>query len=425
MLLTERINSEESSTKKFEKRNNLKIDVLNKYIHNTQIKRNKYTNKNDGLKTERCSKKGPKKKIFSQIKQLITDFENEEITLKHMYMTARLSRNKKPGEKMLKESKTIQHIKKKYFPLLSKNNTLYYKNPKIKTQSEFNKYLINDYKENISNQDYIKRSLKYMKINDEFNEYHTLKKMEKVSKMEKLIKAKQSKKSNLSDIHKFIISSKRNHTLFNSYYKLNRVIKRLYTDRSSKSKKNDDTSKNKEPSENNLSPKSPNKVILDYCDKNKNNSTNLFLHNGLYNNLYKEKMKKYRKFLKDKINLRGKNFSNQIAMMEIERGKYTQDLFDIENQKKKLPKLNYNNLIYQIKLKNIVINSFKSMRLLSEDDEDLGIDNPEKFKELRNENENNMFKILKQEDIPKCIKVRFHKSTLEKYHSARGIHLGI
>jgi tRNA(Ile)-lysidine synthase len=52
----------------------------------------------------------------------------------------------------------------------------------MKSQMQFNRYLINDFKENDSELDYIKRSLKYQKINEDFDELIYLKQIKEVAK---------------------------------------------------------------------------------------------------------------------------------------------------------------------------------------------------------------------------------------------------
>ena len=76
-----------------------------------------------------------------------------------------------------------------------------------------------------------------------------------------------------------------------------------------------------------------------------------------------------------------------------------------------------------MQLKDLFTNSFNTMRLFNEGDQDLDLDNLNKIKHLIKDYEIEMTRILKNSDNPNCIKKRFNKSTVGKYHSSRGIYM--
>jgi hypothetical protein len=129
-----------------------------------------------GSEKNLIDKKSSKNVLFSQIKKLITEFENEENERKKK---EKKNKNKKDKEKSKKpRPKKI----KKLSTLLIPQKKVYYITPKVKTQMQLNRYLINDFKENDSEQEYLKRSKKYQKMNEEFDELVMLKQLKEAAK---------------------------------------------------------------------------------------------------------------------------------------------------------------------------------------------------------------------------------------------------
>ncbi len=139
------------------------------------------------------------------------------------------------------------------------------------------------------------------------------------------------------------------------------------------------------------------------------------------NKVYKTQKFEYNKYLKNKQIMRGKNFSKQMGLLLKEKERY--GLNDNENDVGSLPRLNYNKLLYQMQLKDLFTNSFNTLRLFNEGDQDLDLDNLNKIKQLIKEYEIEMARVMKNSDNPNCIKKRFNKSTVGKYHSSRGIYM--
>ena len=119
--------------------------------------------------------------------------------------------------------------------------------------------------------------------------------------------------------------------------------------------------------------------------------------------------------------MRGKNFSKQIALLLKEKERY--GLNDNENDVGGLPRLNYSKLLYQMQLKDLFTNSFNTLRLFNEGDQDLDLDNLNKIKQLIKDYEIEMARVMKNMDNSNYIKKRFNKSTVGKFQSSRGIYM--
>ena len=142
------------------------------------------------------------------------------------------------------------------------------------------------------------------------------------------------------------------------------------------------------------------------------------------NRVYKTHMNSYHKYLKNKQIIRGKNFSKQLAFLEKEKEKFGIGENEDANEAGGLPRLRYEKLLYEVQLKNIFINSFNTMRIFEEGDQDLDLDNLDKIKKLIKDYEIEMTHVLKVSDIPSYIKRNFAKKTVGKYHSSRGVYFG-
>ena len=142
---------------------------------------------------------------------------------------------------------------------------------------------------------------------------------------------------------------------------------------------------------------------------------------SLSNRIYKAQKKEYNKYIKNKQIMRGKNFSKQIAILNKEKEKFIKNENEIEG--KGYAKLNLGKLIYQMQLKDIFTNSFNSMRIINEGDQDLDLDNLNKIKQLIKDYEIEMARVMRNSDNPNCIKKRFNKTTVGKFHSSRGIYM--
>ena len=98
-----------------------------------------------------------KKLLFSKLKDLLEEIENEKN-----------NNNKDNKNKKKKKLKDISYLflERSVKPII----------PNLKNRAQLNKYLINDFKENESYQEYIKRSLKYKKINENYETAQMLQK---------------------------------------------------------------------------------------------------------------------------------------------------------------------------------------------------------------------------------------------------------
>ena len=156
--------------------------------------------------------------------------------------------------------------------------------------------------------------------------------------------------------------------------------------------------------------------------KKKTKKENLTIDKYAFSNkIYLTQKIEYNKYLKSKYIMRGRNFSNQMSLLHKEKEKFGID--ENESPPGRFPKLNHTKLLYQIQLKDTFTNSFKSMRLFNEGDQDLDLDNLNKIKHNIKDYEIEMTRIMRNAENLNNIKKRFNKSTVGKYHSSRGIYM--
>ena len=470
---------------------NLKLETSitpfqsNKNIHlNTKRQNTKYNN----------TQLSNKKILFLKIKKLITEFEKENDTKK--LLKTKNSKKKQKINYIHKNNNTqspssLSHIT---------NKKIFYNVPKIKSQMQFNRYLINDFKENDSEADYIKRSKKYQKINEDFDELILMKQIKEVAKngiFENIIEENNNrnvifiespeseKKSNKSiksymskNVSEFGAKNKNynNRNLYNSsnmrrFYteKIKEIPKNLgnsYNKRGSansnninninqsiininkiKEKENEkkkEKEKEKESNdENNSANKSTGiKYLIDMKNKINNSNTNtesnlqrritkrkkktLSLDKFSFSNkLYNIQKKEYKHYMKKKQYMRGKNFSKQIALINKEKEKF--GVIETDNNDENeggLPKLKIANLLFQIQYKDIFKNSFNTLRVFEEGDQDLDLDDLNKIKNSIRDYEIEMIKVLKKNKNLNYIKNIFNKKTIGKFQSTKGIYFG-
>ena len=152
---------------------------------------------------------------------------------------------------------------------------------------------------------------------------------------------------------------------------------------------------------------------------------------ALSNKIYNSQKSEFNKYVKNKQKMRGENFAKQIGFLFKEKEKFrinNQDNDNNNNNKndnefKGHPKLDQAKLLYQMQLKDIFTNSFKSMRAINEGDQDLDLDNLNKIKQLIKDYEIEMARVMKSVGEPNCIKRQFNKSTNGKFQSTRGIYM--
>ena len=436
------------------------------------------------------------KNLFLKIKKLITEFEQEKDIKEKMH---RFKTKKNSNKKNKKTSNIPPRPNPKIrTSLFVPNKKQYISVPKIKSQMQFNRYLINDFKENDSELDYIKRSLKYQKINEDFDELTLLKQIKEVAKNgiyenaventpknePEFLETPESEMITNSPSKNFLskntseFSMSKNNNGLKSNIVLNTNIRRLYTDKIKEIPKNFSrneysnnrresiTNTNNSTNQNNMN--SNNNNINNYTAKtkvtekensfneekenindneiikspgikllmklkNKNSESRpkkkQFTSIDKYNfskRLYFAQMKEYNRYIKKKQYMRGKNFSKQIAL--INREKEKMGINDIDNDEvntdRALPKLVIPNLLFQIEYKDIFKNSFNTLRVFEEGDQDLDLDDLNKIRKSIKDYEIEMIKVLKKKNNLKYIKKRFNKTTVGKYQSTKGIYFG-
>ena len=439
-------------------RHKFNFKTPNHYIKTKYFNQNKSDDKNLFFGSEKnILEKNSKNILFNQIKKLIAEFE-EEKTEEKIKDIDKNKNNKKNGSKKTKLKKPKPKGLNKLTTLVIPQKKVYYMAPKVKTQMQLNRYLINDFKENDSVQDYIKRSKKYQKMNEEFDELIFLKQIKEAAKngvSEKVDKEKgeeelfdiwenvsehdseiNSEEQPPNDINTKILNrkkfqGKRNSIFSNNHYNLS--LRRLYTDnikdlekinlpvnktiRISNNNQKNISSFNHSLTSRILNPEKESLTIdindkkklskstgIKYLMNTKKRRSSLIANMTKYsiiskrgsspklikkktttrkkesmdkytfsNKLYKEQINDYNKYLRNKQIMRGKNFSKQLALFEKEKEKF--GIIDNEENEGGLPKLNHTKLLYQLEFKDIFKNSFNTMRVFEEGDQDLDLDN--------------------------------------------------
>jgi hypothetical protein len=97
--------------------------------------------------------------------------------------------------------------------------------------------------------------------------------------------------------------------------------------------------------------------------------------------------------------------------------------FPFEGQK--MPKLIADNLIHNINIKRVIKDSKNIYRVINEDENDLGMDNMELFKEERRKMEFNYIRIIGNKKPPKFIKSKVRTNTEKLFHSLSGNFFGV
>ena len=137
------------------KEDKLEKELVNEYKMRNFRKLKSINLKNNAILAKQSSKTLNKRVLFLKLKDLLEEIEKEK--------NDRNANKKKP--KKLKD-----------ISFLFLERTVKPKIPNLKNRSQLNKYLINDFKENESYQEYINRSLKYKKINENYEMAQMLKK---------------------------------------------------------------------------------------------------------------------------------------------------------------------------------------------------------------------------------------------------------
>ena len=451
---------------------------INNFTKNNDTSDKHFKENNKINQLNHRSKTFHKRLLFSKLKQIIYEIEQEK---------------KKENRK-----KDMSHLflERNVKPII----------PNLKNRLQLNKYLINDFKENDSFQEYIKRSLKYRKINENYEMTRSLQKLtnqnsfyngfqkedneidkviekfkfrKNTSPASYLVKTKKKSSSNFlstkakSDTNNFKSkyffinktnspTKKNNDNKDKENQKKRNVSKHKYSNIIIPLKSNCFDSKTKNSSKRNLysyrtEEKNNNsflgeEMLTDRPKRNlaKKNVTNfsekamliktrinlsnynkqkkqvpkkkliIFDKFNVSNNLYNEQKNYFNKYLMNKRVDRSKNFSLQISNLAKEKDVYNINLEETGH----LPRLKEDSLIYEMKFKNLFKTSFNPMAKFKEGDDDLDLDNLKKIKASILETEIEMFSYLKNEINPKYIKSKFNKTTIGKYHSTRGVYFG-
>ena len=118
--------------------------------------------------------------LFGRIKKLLSDFQKENDNKNRLFVFKNKKGNKKAKSKNNNNNK--KNNNRKLSTLLVPQKKVYYIMPKVKNQMQLNHYLINDFKEDDSDQAYVGRSLKYQKMNEELDELVYLNQLKEAEK---------------------------------------------------------------------------------------------------------------------------------------------------------------------------------------------------------------------------------------------------
>ena len=175
----------------------------------------------------------------------------------------------------------------------------------------------------------------------------------------------------------------------------------------------------------------------DLSDKNKksrNKTINIEKFFTTSENIYKKEKNKYISKIKSRIKEQGKVLSQQIENLKkdivIDMDKCSNTINNENNIKlpfddSNMPKLISDNLIHRINLKRVINDSKNIYRVINEDENDLGMDNMELFKEERRKMEFNYIRIIGNKKPPKFIKSKVRTNTEKLFHSLSGNFFGV
>ena len=455
---------------------------------------------NDNIIIDSKFPKDTKINQFKKIKKLIAEFEKEKNEKNPFNHLTRFKSNKNKTKNTKSQNIKSKNILPKQISYKRRisvlpNKKIYFNVPKIKSQMQFNKYLINDFKDNDSELDYIKRSLKYQKINEDFDELIFLKQIKEAAKngiAETIVDetkkddmdfydTPEAEKGSNQSLKKLItnnISEFNVENILRNKNLLSSKLKRFYTEKikiipqnlvTSPNKKiniNDDNDKpinnninqlhlnkrfitkineNEKEKENSIieetnetkninnNKSSGIKFLMETKDKNnelsRNKKKKISMSDDKYNfsnRIYNSQKKEYNRYMRKKQYMRGKSFSRQIALINKEKEKY--GIIETEtkepNTERGLPKLLIPNLLFQLQYKDIFKNSFNTLRVFEEGDQDLDLDDLNKIRNSIKEYEIEMFKVLKKNNGLNYIKKHFNKTTVGKFQSTKGIYFG-
>ena len=488
-----------NNPKNLKKRNT--INIINDYTYFGPIKKS-FTNSNikfNSYREKNLSQKDLNNSFFGNNKSTEFQLFNNRDKLSHKKIyKAKLKELLKLLEKIEMEKKendtqVNKNIKRRQKYLNDLSNSFLERAvkpmiPKIKNRTQMNQYLISNFKENDSNQEYIKRSLRYKKINENFEIVKTLPVEQNQNIGTNVIrpydyqkeKQKKIKKNNSSSVYKPIIQNKNKDSLFltksvntsnmrsvkfilnkEDIKKKNKKVKfGVRNDYNFSSTKNIIDLKRTHSTTKNLP------LYFDNDEKKNNILENEFLTiKPRRNNTKKktinftektllirqnqnlEKPKKHspkkRPLFFDKFNLSNnmyntqkKSFNDYLLQRRIMRSKnFSQQMSFLSKEKdlvksnvdesSNFPQLKEESLIYEIKFKNLFGNSFNPMSNFKEGDEDLDLDDLKKIKKAVMDTEIEMYMSLKNEINPKYIKNKFNKTTVGKFHSTKGDYFGL
>ena len=489
MLILNSYNSKSSRTKASDK---LNLDLIN---FNSSKKTITRLESNDNVNNNNKKSFKTNKNQFLKIKKLITEFEQEKNEQEKLHrLKAKKNKYKNKVNKTNKKNKIEKNFSKSPPNIFIPNKKVYFNVPKIKSQMQFNRYLINDFKENDSEMDFIKRSKKYQKINEDYEELVLMKQIKEVAKNGISENVVDDYQKNEQDIFDTPDSDLKSNNSFKHYLskdvsefkvgnvsqknnKLNLNLRRMYTEKiklkeiqnilkKTENKKQGINQNNTQNNTNNTNITSNNNFTARTKVSEKENSFNeekeynndinkspgiKFLigiknnnnrHNEIrtkskkitksfdkYNfseRLYFSHMKEFNRYMRKKQYMRGKNFSKQIALINKEKEKL--GIIDTQNEEtnteRGLPKLIIPNLLFHIEYKDIFKNSFNTLRVFEEGDQDLDLDDLNKIKQSIKDYEMEMIKVLKKNNNLNYIKKRFNKTTVGKFQSTKGIYFG-
>ena len=243
---------------------------------------------------------------------------------------------------------------------------------------------------------------------------------------------------NENDEKNFIINSKKKEELNDDYYKINNIKLKNQTNARLKRFENYKNLHIYEAKfldgEQNLDKKMKRdieniNIHVKYKKKKKKKSRNIFKNFNLdylqSERLYNKTKIEHEKYFKNKITEQGFTLSRNLTLLkneDVESMDSDDEDNDNKNNEVKIPILFKNNLYHTIELYKI-LKSAKDLNCIGnndEDDDEVDIDNVNKFKQERNELEYKVAVLAKDKKIPKYLKGKLNSTTINKFKGVTG-----
>jgi hypothetical protein len=316
--------------------------------------------------------------------------------IKRIFNEGKFKKIEKKGKIQLKRA-SIFHIKLKdknkiKLPELkidNLNKIKKFKSPNLIKHNHLNNFLLRSIGEENDEKNFIVNSKKKEELNDEYYKINN-------QNLQNQTKARLKRFENYKNLHVF--DAKYLDSEQNLEKKMKREIDNIniHVKYNKKKKKNKSRNLNKN-------------VDLNYVKSERN---------------YRITKNEHEKYFKNKITEQGLTLSRNLTLLknELVESMSDSDEDDDDNSELKTPILFKNNLYHTIDLYKI-LKLAKELNCIGnndEDDDEVDIDNVNKFKQERNEIEYKVVVLAKDKKIPKYLKSKLNSTTINKFKGATG-----